>query len=229
MTTICIITALSAEARPFIDIFKLRHLETRGLRLFGNDHCLLLQTGVGKLKAAAATAALLHSRPEIGAIINTGIAGGADAKGTAILGHHILDTASGAQWFPHLPPRRVTAPLTSAMVHTVDVPCTNYREGVLFDMEAAAVFSAASSYLSTDAMHCIKVVSDNEKHAANSIQTSHVVELMQNTTTAVSNLIDWQLSNLVYDPSIMLVTNLCHTIESRVHHPVSEKHQHNTR
>jgi adenosylhomocysteine nucleosidase len=225
MTIICIITALPAEARPFIDSFKLRHLEARGLRLYGNDRFLLLQTGVGKLKAAAATAALLQSRPEIGAIINTGIAGGTGAKGTAVLGHHIVDTASGAQWFPHLPPRRITAPLTSAAVHTVDVPCTDYREDVIFDMEAAAVFSAASAYLSTDAMHCIKVISDNEAHSVNSINTDHVVELMQNATPAISSLFDWQMNNTIIDPSIMMVTSLCRTIESRVHHTVSEKHQ----
>lgn len=225
MTTICIITALSAESRPFIDTFKLRHLDARGLRLYGNEQCLLLQTGIGKLKAAAATAAILYSRPDIGAIINAGIAGGIAARGDVIMGHHILDVATGAQWFPHLPPQRMTAQLTTSAIHTVDEPCTAYKEGVLFDMEASAVFSAASSYLSTDAMHCIKVVSDNEQQSIDAIKTDHVVELMQNTTSVVSTLIDWRLSDIKDDSSISMVNDLCQTIESRVHHTVSERHQ----
>lgn len=225
MTNICIITALSAESRPFIDAFKLRHLEVRGLRIYARDQYLLLQTGMGKLKAAAATAALLHSRPEIRAIINVGIAGGTSAKGTAMIGHHVLDTTSGAQWFPHLPPQRITAPLATCAVHTVDAPCADYRDGVIFDMEAAAVFSAASTYLSTDAMHCVKVISDNANHSIEAIKTDHVVELMQNTISTVSNLCDWQLNNITSDSLALVVTNLSQMIESRVHHTVSERHQ----
>lgn len=225
MNTICIVTALPAESRPFIDEFKLRHLDTRGLRLYGNDECLLLQTGVGKLKAASAAAALLHSRPEIQAIINTGIAGGTADTGSTILGHQIVDQATGAQWFPHLPPRRVTTQLESAAVHTVDKPCTDYRDGVVFDMEAAAIFSAASTYLSTDSIHCIKVVSDNQREPAGILQTDRVINFMQNAVSAVSKLIDWQLSSNTEDSSSLVISALCEKIESRVHHSVSEKHQ----
>ncbi|MFK7855772.1 MAG: hypothetical protein AB8B79_16730 [Granulosicoccus sp.] len=225
MNTICIVTALPAESRPFIDEFKLKHLDARGLRLYGNDDYLLLQTGVGKLKAAAATAALLHSRPEVQAIVNAGIAGGTADTGSIILGHHVVDTATGAQWFPHLAPQRVTSHLQSAAIHTVDKPCTEYRDGVVYDMEAAAIFSAASTYLTTDRMHCVKVVSDNPQEPVVSLQTNQVVEFMRNTVSTVSNLINWQLGNSGENPSIRIIASLCEKIESRVHHSVSEKHQ----
>ena len=55
--------------------FRLRLVDDSGWRLYAREDCLLLQTGVGKLKAAAATGSLLHSRPDIVAVIN---AGGAD-------------------------------------------------------------------------------------------------------------------------------------------------------
>jgi len=225
MNTICIVTALPPESRPFIDEFKLRHLDARGLRLYGNDDYLLLQTGVGKLKAAAATAALLHSRPEIHAIINTGIAGGTADTGSILLGHHVVDTATGAQWFPHLAPHRITSHLKSAAIHTMDKPCTEYRDGVVYDMEAAAIFSAASAYLTTDRMHCVKVVSDNPQEPVASLQSDQVVDFMRSTVSTVSRLIDWQLANSVENSSIKIISNLCENIESRVHHSVSEKHQ----
>jgi len=225
MTTTCIITALPCESRAFIDTFKLRHLEARGMRLYGNEQYLLLQTGIGKLQAAAATAALLQSRPGINAIINTGVAGGAAAIGTTLMGHQIRDAASGAQWFPHLPPQRVTAQLATALVHTVDVPCTDYQEGVLYDMEASGMFSAASRYLSTDRMHTIKVISDNASNSTETLHKDQVTKLMQGAATVVARLHEWQMSKTHGDCSTITVTTLGQAIVARVRHTVSERHQ----
>jgi nucleoside phosphorylase len=171
-----VVTALAAEARPFLDQFQFKAEHTQGYRSYANDDYLLLQTGMGKLKAAAAVAALLQANPDVHGVVNVGIAGGDHPLGTLLLAHQVIDVASQSQWFPHLPdPRRMDhaiRTLPTAAVHSVDQPCDDYRKGVVFDMEASGVFSAATRYLSTSQIHCIKVISDNPDTSVDTLTTS---------------------------------------------------------
>lgn len=175
---LCVVTALAAEARPFLNHLQFKAEHARGYRSYANDDYLLLQTGMGKLKASAAVAALLQANPDVHAVVNVGIAGGDQPLGTLLLAHQVRDVASQLQWFPHLPdPRRMDPKLrrlpTSA-VHSVDQPCDDYEKGVVFDMEASGVFSAATRYLSTSQIHCIKLISDNPDTPVDTLTTGAV-------------------------------------------------------
>lgn len=224
MSTICIVTALPAESRVFIDALKLRHLEDHGWRLFGTDTTLLLQTGIGKLKAAAATSALLHSRPDISAIVNVGIAGGAYAQGTTLLAHKITDAGSGARWYPHLPPRKVTN-IASSDLLTLDAARTDYRNDCLFDMESAGVISAATTYLSTDAIQSIKVVSDNTDFPHESVTPQLATELLKTALPDVVALLNWYLQRNIHHAPRQELDELCHIITSQTHHTSNDKQQ----
>ena len=116
MSAICIITALPAESRVFIDAFNLKPILDHGWRLYGEEKYLLLQTGIGKLKAAAAVSALLHSRKDITTLINAGIAGGHLPVGKAVIANRVTDSGTGASWYPHMPPLRVL----SCLLYTSD-------------------------------------------------------------------------------------------------------------
>ena len=225
MSPVCIISALPAEARVFIDAFRLRLVTDSGWRLYAREDYLLLQTGVGKLKAAAATGSLLHSRPDIVAVINAGVAGGMDVKGTCAIAHRITDAGSGAKWYPHLPPQRLLPALQSQEVLTLDQPSSDYQPDVMFDMEAAGVLSAAVNYVSTDAIQCIKVVSDNPESPMELFSKSEAMRLMQAAVEPVNALVDWYQrthSQPVDHPGILSLVN---TISLTVHHTTSDKHQ----
>lgn len=165
MNRLCIVTALAAESRPFLDQWQFKALRERHFRAYSCDNYLLLQTGPGKLKAASSLAALLYSRPDINAVVNVGIAGGTLNIGTLLLAHQVKDQATGALWYPHLPDPRHLAPsirmLPTAAVQTVDQPGSDYQDGVVFDMEASGIFTAATRCLSTSQIHSLKVISDN--------------------------------------------------------------------
>ena len=225
MSLVCIITALPAESRVFIDALKLRHVQTRGLRLYADDQYVLLQTGLGKMKAAAVTGALLQSRPDITAVINTGVAGAAADIGSVHLAHQVVDAATGVQWFPHLPPQRTVDRLPTVRVMTVDQPESQYFDGTVFDMEAAGVFVAASAYLSSDAMHSVKVVSDNASQPLHAFEPAQATELMKVSLPVVMQLAQWHRQAVQSHAAVQGMTACCDAIQEKVRHTVSERHQ----
>ncbi|ASJ76539.1 hypothetical protein [Granulosicoccus antarcticus] len=225
MSLVCIITALPAESRIFIDALKLRHVQMRGLRLYASEQYLLLQTGLGKLRAATATGALLHARPDITAVINTGIAGAAADLGSVFLAHQVVDAATGVQWFPHLPPQRQVGRVPTARLLTVDQPASEYREGTLFDMEASGIFMAASNWLSNDSMHSVKVVSDNAKQPLTAFEPAQANALMQACLPVVMQLADWHHQSEKGEANTQSRDACCDAIHAKVRHTVSDRHQ----
>lgn len=223
MNSVVIITALPAESRVFIDTLKLRHVQDCGWRLFAHGPYWLLQTGLGKLKAASATSALLHCTPGIRALINTGIAGGQYPLGSALLASQVKDAGSGINWYPHLPSRRLLS-LPCAPVLTLDSPSSNYDNQSLFDMEAAGIISAATPYLSTDAMQCIKVVSDNPEHSPDTLNADSVTELMQAAIEPTLCLADYYHAQGKDQPAEAVI-ELCQQVCASVHHTISQQHQ----
>lgn len=225
MSSICIITALPAESRVFIDALKLKPILDHGWRLYGNSEYLLLQTGIGKLKAASAVSALLHSRVNIRAIINAGIAGGTGKIGEIFLAHQVKDQGTGEKWYPHLPPQRIVDSISTSNVETLDKPSSEYQAGTLFDMEASGIISAASNYLTTDAIQFIKVISDNATSPLASFDPSTVTALMQATVPTVLNMAKWfsEANDSQVPSSITLA--LHDKLVASIHHTATEKHQ----
>ena len=225
MNLICIITALPAESRVFIDALKLKPILDHGWRLYGNSEYLLLQTGLGKLKAAAATSALLYTRQDIRAIINAGVAGGSSNIGDSFLAHQVSDMGSGEKWYPHLPPQRIVDSIPTAAVETVDRPSEDYRSNTLFDMEAAGVMSAASHYLTTESIQFIKVISDNAESPLTSFKPAAVTELMFSTVPIVQSLSEWFVHTSTSQTDSMAIESLHKVVVDGIHHTATEKHQ----
>ena len=225
MNPICIITALPAESRVFIDALKLKPILDHGWRLYGNSEYLLLQTGLGKLKAAAAVGTLLHTRPDIRAIINAGIAGGNTQIGDTFLGDRVQDQGSGEKWYPHLPPQRIVDSIPTSAIETLDRPSTDYQSNTLFDMEASGIMNAACNYLTTDAIQFVKVVSDNTESPLESITPSMVTSLMQSTLPHVQSVAAWLVDSTNAQPESLSTLALHDEIIATLHHTSTQKHQ----
>jgi len=226
MSAICIITALPAESRAFIDAFKLRPILDHGWRLYGEEKYLLLQTGIGKLKAAAAVSALLHARKDITTLINAGIAGGPLPLGTAVLANRVTDSGTGASWYPHMPPQRVLGGIENMALNTLDIPSSDYQHNTIFDMEAAGIMSAANYYISTDNIHFLKVISDNADSPLSDFDPRTVTQTMQALVPLTSSLAEW--SELNNDQAVEWKQSLERTLEdivSSTHHSSNDTHQ----
>jgi len=211
MSSCLLVVALAAEARPLIDHFGLKLLCQKPYRSYGNDTLQLVETGIGKLTAAAATAASLvtmsHTRPPI--CLNIGIAGSAEPIGSLHVAHRVIDRSSGKIWYPQLTgvfhgsARTTTTLPQNLTVETVDQPETDYLRLHAFDMEAAGFVAAATRFTSLEFVHCLKVISDNPQSSLSNVNSDCITRLVAahtNTIEAVINSLS-TLNQLLPDQS----------------------------
>ncbi len=164
-----IFTALRNEAADLIRELNLKPSDT-ALQCYENDNTVLTVTGTGPLSAASACAAVLfsHHVTDRDIVINAGIAASirnGREHGLYVI-HKIHDGSSDRDYYPDLIPaseypeaqlitgakpyRASNAVLSSGTSDTT----------VLYDMEGAAVFHAASMFLPPHRIRLLKLVSD---------------------------------------------------------------------
>lgn len=227
MSRLCIVTALPAESRPFLDALRLRQSRSRHLRLYASSDYMLIETGVGKLNAAAQTAATLQVSQDIGCVINIGIGGGAFEYATTLIAHHIKDRATGAQWYPHVPNHEHVRQFRSTSIITVDTPDTLYKQNTVFDMEASGIYTAASRYLPTSSIHSLKIISDNNTNSIEHINAKQVTRLVENSLTSIISFLDTTLKQTralcLSEPEAMKA--LLETTLKQVHHSTNDEQQ----
>jgi len=222
MRSICLITALPAEARPLISHFGLQARGHRHLRLFRGEFGYLLQCGVGKLNAAASTAAMMQALPDVNAVINVGVAGSQQPLGQTLVAHGIQDQASSQQWFPHLPPVNRLSDTRSIQVLTVDRPASNYSDEVAFDMEAAGIFNAASKVIDLAFVHSIKVVSDNGKSGIKAVTPKAVTGHVESAIPTIEKMIQALPFDLLPDSSA--INTMMRSLIRHIHYTATEQH-----
>jgi len=228
MSLICLVTAMTAEAKPLIEAFRLKALPQRGLSAWIGDGVCLVQTGMGAQRAIARLDSLLVAQSEINAFINVGVAGGDRDLGEVVLASCIKDQSTGRRWYPQLPPQSATHDVDHCEVVTVSEPSDDYRENCVYDMEAAAVVHVASQHTDLSRIHSVKVISDNPEHPMDDFSVKNVTPWMCNTLPVVEGLVEW-LSvsghNEVTDEFTKQVRTMANHITSVCHHSVTETYR----
>lgn len=154
-----IVIALSAEARPIVQMFKLKRVYTLPYTLFENDDVTLIISGMGIENAMMATSALLGYKPptENDLLINIGICAAPQSFeiGEALLVHKI--THQNHAYFPDI---LFEHPLKECDLTSVDAPVEGGVQTAV-DMESYGVYKASSRFFKTHQMLFFKVVSDH--------------------------------------------------------------------
>ena len=161
-----IITALPDEARPFIDRFRLASDENQSdLRVFSNETCSLLITGIGGNRVKSVLPVFLERISDFdnAVLFNIGIAGGHPDKteiGEVYLVNKVNNDQTVDKYSLTIPAKNGfnTMALTT-VVKGITAGHVGY-EG-LVDMEAAIITATAVNYLNIDKIAVIKVVSDH--------------------------------------------------------------------
>lgn len=157
---IYIFTALSFEAAPFIKLLDLKADKSLpGLRVFKNVDVFLTVTGTGALKAASAAAAVMGAKgfSPNDMILNFGICAGRE-KGLLYSVNKITDSASGREYYPDM---IYKTDLPEKALLTVPRPVKELEEDILYDMEGAGIYEAASLFTAPHRMMFVKLVSDS--------------------------------------------------------------------
>ncbi|MGE0494800.1 MAG: hypothetical protein AB7S38_36655 [Vulcanimicrobiota bacterium] len=157
-----LVCALPSEAAAMVRLLALK--KQAGWTPFttyeGPGHRLVV-SGVGKVRAAAATAYLLGSElPWKWVLLNFGVAGGGSdlAIGQACLAHKVVDHSTGSVYYPDL---LVRHPWQEETLVTHDRPVFETGQHRLVDMEASGFMDTALRYLSSGQLAVVKVVSDH--------------------------------------------------------------------
>lgn len=165
-----LITALHCEALPLIDHWGLRRLvHHRSFQIFRGETAdgplELIVSGIGKIRSAIATAALVSGTQEaIPIIVNIGVCAAPPSYPLGSINYinRFVDGASSHAWHPdpvldsHFPEASLTT--FDAPVKT---PPAESRGVTLVDMEGSGFAEAASIYTAPSAWASLKVVSDH--------------------------------------------------------------------
>jgi len=181
------ICALKCEARSLIAHYRLKHRadsEFFPLYISPDKQISLTISGIGKVNAAAATAfthAFLKTEKQ-DIWLNVGIAGHRELEiGEITLGHKIIDDANQTAWYPQI---IVSPPCASVEILSCDEPATHYTDAV-YEMEAAGFYATACRFATSELIHVVKIISDNQQQPAEKMSESFVAELIKNKLTVI--------------------------------------------
>ncbi len=191
-----IICALRCEAKSLIAHFRLKNCSDSTsfpLYISQDKKISLTISGIGKINAAAATAFthafLQTSKQDIW--LNVGIAGHKDLEiGKIMIAHKIIEQSSQQSWYPQI---LCSPPCQSMEVLSCDHPISNYTDtvfsGAVFEMEAAGFYATACRFATSELIHVVKIISDNQQHPADKISAPFVADLLMDKLEIVDQLI----------------------------------------
>ncbi len=184
-------TALECEAKSLIDTFSLKKENSaHPFSIYKNDQFILTVSGVGKVTMAAAVAytqALFQKNP-FPILINIGIAGHSSLPlGELVLATKIIDHDTQKVFYPQLIKNKFPKTCT---LQTLSKPSTNYPIETMSDMEASAFYETAIKFSSSELIHAIKIISDNQTTSLDTITPKLVKQWVSHCIPQITQLLD---------------------------------------
>ncbi len=180
------VTALTAEATPIVERFRMTRREG-SFPIYSSDNASLVVSGMGKRASAAATA-YLHAKTEEKpnpVWVNVGIGGHRTfTPGKLLVAHTIRDEATGKCWFPP----QLSGSADKAEVITVERTEIVFDSEAVYDMEAAGFYPTASVFSTGELVQCFKIVSDNRESKASELTRDRIREIVSNQLGAIEKL-----------------------------------------
>ena len=196
MTDCYFFAALPCEAKPLISHYKLKkELSISAFTVYRNAHITLTVTGLGKSAMAAGVAytMALFPSPQLAVMLNIGIAGhGSHALGTVFAAEKITDQETGRRYYPQW---IISPPCSTYPVISVAQAQADYLSNALYEMEASAFYETAIRFSSSELIHCIKIVSDNQDNPSSQIKPARVSQWISDALPVIEKMAQ-QLSEL---------------------------------
>lgn len=218
LTPIVFFIALECEARPLIDLWKLKKIDQIGLiKRFANKNITIMITGVGAKNMYLASGFFIGKNPSFrGHFINFGIGGHANLPlGHLCMINHVTKEDLSSSYYLN-PISSKKEPFFSCM--SVATLKAKYHENFLYDMEAFSFTDALSTFHPIDSLHVIKIISDNSENSYHQIKPKIVIELVDQQKKELDKILT-TLPQLEEDKSIALLESFLKM------HPLSESEQ----
>jgi len=198
---IYVVTALHCEAMPFIREYELKRDDSaRFFEVYRNANTMLIVSGIGKMKAAIATAHILSrvEPEEDSAVINIGTCGSILKElpvGTPILISKIRDEESGREYYPDMLLPDIAVAQGSLVTHNAvisrsDIEKYNKEVGYpeYIDMEASGFFQAAERFVGPHQIYVIKVISDYLEGIW--LEKEYITDCMEKALPGIKNVLE---------------------------------------
>ena len=189
-STLCLVVALPAEAKPVIRALGLKRRQPDGrFPRYDRGAITLVLSGPGQASAAEAVAFAQHRCCEPQAHwINLGIAGHARLEpGDTLLADLVVDSASGETW--KLSPDADLPHTVIGPLHCVEAAESRFESPVGYDMESAAIARTLHQAARLSHLHVVKVISDNPGNPSRRINGRMVGELIESSLPTLTCLI----------------------------------------
>lgn len=176
-----IVTAFLAEARPFIDHYKLKYQSGSPFPLYGNGQITLVISGLGKVAAGAATLyGALQSNGKV--IVNVGIGGSSDWEIGSCLAAHKCGSYYPTFSFKHS--------FETAEFITVDMPTVNYPKGAVVEMEGAGILEIGQKVTTCELIHLFKIISDGCQSSFSKVTPKQATRLIEPHVESIASFIE---------------------------------------
>ncbi|MDT8716781.1 hypothetical protein IAI10_08930 [Clostridium sp. 19966] len=203
MVYIC--TALYEEAEPFIEKLKLKkNLNITKFQVFESDEYRLMICGVGKIKASIAVTYMLSifkpSHRDV--FINVGICGTSNMNfqiGEIFIINKILDKDTYRSYFPDIIFKHEFKESQLVSASAVEKNIMEKDKFDLVDMEASSVYEAAVTFMQTNQVIFIKIISDYLE--VNNLDKSFICSLMSGASEKICSWLQSIKSWNQYIPS----------------------------
>ena len=183
---IYIICALSAEARLFLDHYKLKQYTALPFKVYANGQVKLVVSGLGQHNALLATTALLAHFPpsKDSLLLNIGVAAAPSSYNLhSLVVVHKLSYKTKSLY----PDILFQHSFEEAELTTVDKPQATPLN-TLVDMEAFSIYLAASRFLESHQINIVKIISDH--FAPEKVTKESILQAFEENKNEIVELIE---------------------------------------
>ena len=181
------LVATNSEARPLIDIFKLKKEKNlKQILIYANQKMSLTITGIGKINAAIGVTETYYyyNQKNNNIWINIGLAGHKDFKVGSIYGiNKIDDDETKKKFFPFVNQFN----LQNQECLTVGKQKKSYSSKI-YDMESSGFYQSACKYSSKELLQIVKIISDNKYGSIDFKNKETIYDLLINHRKLINDL-----------------------------------------
>jgi len=159
-----------------------------------NQSIYLIISGVGKVKTASATTYLfmLTGCHKQSVFLNYGIAGSLEFScGQSVLANKICDASTQRKWFPFV---NLLKNMRQSVLITHDRPQLTYPSAGMLDMEGAAFFHIASTFVTSEQIQVLKIISDNSEQDQAQLNEESVHRHIINNIPEIEKVVQYLLN-----------------------------------
>ena len=193
------IIATNSEARPLIDLFKLKKKNSEKLQMYCNESISLTITGIGKINSAIGVIQTFYesSKRINDCWINVGLAGHKS--------HHIGKIFAIRKIYDNDNNKKIYPFVNSFTIET-DECITLEKEkkkysNKIYEMESSGFFKACSKFSSNELIQVLKIISDNQNESVNFKKDEQIYNLIIQHKEMIIEFTEYmkKIRNIVFD------------------------------